>query len=71
MSLVITGNPGVGKHTISKHVAKDLNYEIIDINKIALKTGLYNKKNKTLDVDVIELKKYLKKNIPKKSRMAR
>ena len=47
MSLVITGNPGVGKHTISKHVAKDLKYEIIDINKIALKTGLYNKKNKT------------------------
>lgn len=67
MSLVITGNPGVGKHTISKHVAKDLNYEIIDINKIALKTGFYNKKNKTLDVDVIQLKKYLKKNIPKKS----
>jgi len=35
MSIVITGNPGVGKHTIAKEIAKNLEYSIIDINQIA------------------------------------
>jgi adenylate kinase len=34
--LVITGNPGVGKHTAARLVAKELKAEIIDINKVAL-----------------------------------
>lgn len=36
MKLVITGNPGVGKHTNAKIIAKKLDAEIIDINKIAI-----------------------------------
>ena len=35
MSFIITGNPGVGKHTITKEISKLLDLEIIDINKIA------------------------------------
>ena len=35
MSLVITGNPGVGKHTTTDlFVKQDSSYQIIDINKL-------------------------------------
>jgi adenylate kinase len=34
--IVITGNPGVGKHTISAAVAKKLNYTILDLNKFVI-----------------------------------
>jgi len=44
MAIIITGNPGVGKHTIAKNVSKILKYKILDINKIALESGLYEKK---------------------------
>ena len=35
MSIVITGNPGVGKHTITKKISQKLNFPIIDINILA------------------------------------
>ena len=35
MSFVITGNPGVGKHTVAERLSKKIGYKIIDINKIA------------------------------------
>jgi adenylate kinase len=34
--IVITGNPGVGKHTIAAAVAKKLNYTILDLNKFVI-----------------------------------
>ncbi|SVB15911.1 uncharacterized protein METZ01_LOCUS168765, partial [marine metagenome] len=34
--LVLTGTPGVGKHTVSEELAKTLDYEIIDVNKEAI-----------------------------------
>ena len=43
MVLIITGNPGVGKHTIAKSVSKKLKREIVDINKIALDSKLFKK----------------------------
>ena len=67
MSIVITGNPGVGKHTIAKNVAKEIGYKILDINKIAFDAGLYEKKDQTFDVDIEQLKKILKTKITKKS----
>ena len=67
MSIVITGNPGVGKHTIAKKIYKILNYEILDINKIALDTGVYEKNEDGIDVDVSKLKKNLKNKITKKT----
>ncbi len=33
MSIVITGNPGVGKHTITYEISKNLKLSIIDINE--------------------------------------
>jgi len=67
VSLVITGNPGVGKHTIAKNLAKILDYKILDINKIARESNLYEKTDETHDVDVSKLEKILKKKILKKS----
>ena len=67
MSLVITGSPGVGKHTVAKNIAKILNYKILDINKIALEAGIYEKKDETVDVDIIKLKKFLKNMITKRT----
>jgi adenylate kinase len=58
---IITGNPGTGKHTIAKLIAKKLNLEIIDINKIAINEGIFKKNNGSLDVDVNKLKKIINK----------
>ena len=39
MSLIITGNPGVGKHTIANEILKTKNFQLLDINKIAIETN--------------------------------
>ena len=67
MSLVITGNPGVGKHTIANKITKTLGYDIIDLNKIALEKGIVERKKETFDVDVKKLGKILKSLVTKKS----
>lgn len=67
MALVITGNPGVGKHTIAKSVSKKLNRKILDINKIALESKLFKKNDESVDVDVKKLKSILKNKIKKDS----
>ena len=54
--LVITGNPGVGKHTSAKIVAEKLGAEIVDINKVAIDNKAIKKKTERgLDVDVRKL----------------
>ena len=63
MSIVITGNPGVGKHTITVEVAKELGLDIIDINKIAKDSELLEKNGETNDVDSEQLKKIIKEKI--------
>jgi len=67
MSLVITGNPGVGKHTLAKKIAKNLKYKILDINKIALEMQFNKKNNDVIDVDVEKVANILKKRITKNS----
>ena len=62
MSYVITGNPGVGKHTISKEISKLLHLEIIDINKIAQEFELFEKNEETNDVDVVKLGQIIREN---------
>ena len=39
MVLVITGSPGVGKHTIANEILHSNDYELLDINKIASEKG--------------------------------
>ena len=63
MSIVITGNPGVGKHTIAKKLSVELGFPIIDLNQIAITKGIYSKKGTTLDVDVTKLSRIVKKMI--------
>ena len=66
MSYVITGSPGVGKHSIAEKISKEILLPIIDINKIAQDFGLFEKNKETNDVDVLKLKKVLNENFPNK-----
>ena len=59
MSIVITGNPGVGKHTITKKISEKLNFPIVDINIVAKDLGLFEKNENTNDVDTKKLAKIL------------
>jgi len=63
MSIVITGNPGVGKHTVAEKVAQRLELPIIDINKIARDSGLFEENEDVKDVDTEKLKKILAQKI--------
>jgi adenylate kinase len=63
LSKVITGNPGVGKHTVAKQIAKNLNLDLIDINKVAIENGIFVRGKETLDVDTKDLQKILNKKI--------
>jgi len=53
MSIVITGNPGVGKHTITQLISDKMKLSIIDINKIAKDSELFEK-NGDVDVEILE-----------------
>ena len=66
MSIVITGNPGVGKHTITKEIAEKLELPILDINSIAKDAGLFEKNKDTYDVDIGKLEKILEQKISEK-----
>lgn len=67
LSKIITGNPGVGKHTIARHIAKKLDLDLIDINKIVIQEGIFEQKDEALDVDVRMLKYIVGKKITKNS----
>jgi len=67
MSIVITGNPGVGKHTITQEIAEIMKLSIMDINTIAKDSGLFEKTDDTNDIDVEKLEKILKQNISEKN----
>jgi adenylate kinase len=67
MSIVITGNPGVGKHTITQEIAEKLGLSIIDINSIAKDAGLFEKNEDTNDVDTSKLEKILEQKISEKN----
>ncbi len=60
--MVITGNPGVGKHTSAKIIAERINADIIDINEVAIDNNATGRKTDLgLDVDVKRLVRLLEK----------
>jgi adenylate kinase len=64
LRFVITGNPGVGKHTTAKIIAEKINADIIDINDVAIDNNATGKKtNLGLDVDVKRLVRLLEKQL--------
>ena len=66
--LVLTGNPGVGKHTAASEIMKqNTMYEIIDINNLAIELGLAEKAKETLEVYVAELKIKMKQKVSNNS----
>lgn len=60
MSIVITGNPGVGKHTIAKKISQKMNFSIIDTNILAKDSGIIEKQEDTNDVDTQKLANIIK-----------
>lgn len=62
--LVITGNPGVGKHIVAKMVAKKLDLKLIDVNKVAIKNNAIIMKDKMgYVVDLRKLSSLLRRKI--------
>src|ERR671911_1735353 len=69
LRLVITGNPGVGKHTSAKIITERINAEIIDINQVAIDNNATGKRTDLgLDVDVKRLVRLLEKLLKTKKR---
>jgi len=67
MSIVISGNPGTGKHTVTHQIAQRLDLSIIDINEIAKNEGLFEKNEDVVDVDTEKLGKILQSKISEKN----
>ena len=62
LRLVITGNPGVGKHTSAKIIAEKIDAKIIDINDVAIDNNARGKNTDLgFDVDVKKLVRVLGK----------
>lgn len=62
MKLVITGNPGTGKHTCARIIVEKTGAEMTDINRIAINNDAIAKKTaRGLEVDVQELGRLLAK----------
>ena len=62
VNLIITGNPGVGKHTIAELFLKyDTSYKILDINRFAIENGFGEKINDDIEVDTTKLKNKIQK----------
>ena len=70
LRLVITGNPGVGKHTSAKIIAEKMGTEIIDINEVAIDNNAIAKKTERgLEVDVKRLVRHLAKLLKTKKNL--
>ena len=67
MVLVVTGSPGVGKHTIAEEILQAKKHEMLDINKIAIDAKIIEKNGDEIEVDVNKLKKHLNDLVTEKS----
>ena len=67
MVLIITGSPGVGKHTIANKVLESNDYELLDINQIAKEKNFIEHNQGVEEVDVDKFKKYFDDIVTEKS----
>jgi adenylate kinase len=68
VKLVITGNPGVGKHTIAElFIKQDSSYNIFDISKFAIEKGFGEQMDDGNEVDTTKIKNEIKKSDLEKS----
>lgn len=58
MAVIITGTPGVGKHTAGRMLA-EAGCAILDINEIAMEEGLCERSGSTYDVDTDRLEEVM------------
>jgi adenylate kinase len=62
VNLVITGNPGVGKHTIAELFVKcDSSYQIFDISKFAIEKGFGEQIKDGIEIDTRKTKNHIQK----------
>jgi adenylate kinase len=67
LKLVVTGNPGVGKHTSARIIAARTGAEMIDINRVAIDSNAIVKKTERgLEVNVKKLGRLLAKLLKSK-----
>lgn len=62
MIIIVSGSVGTGKTSLSKALAKKLNYKYIDISKLIKEKNLsegYDKKRKCIIIDTKKLNKFL------------
>ena len=67
-TIIVTGTPGTGKTTVSKKLAKKLNFYYLDANKLISKNKLaegYDNRRKTKVVDIRKLNKFIINEIKK------
>lgn len=67
MSYILTGTPGVGKHTIADMIRKLTKFPVLDINKIAKESELFEVVNDVNEIDTEKLKKILDRKISTQS----
>ena len=63
MSIVITGNPGVGKHTIVNKIRGSVGFPVLDLNQFAKQHNLFEKTSDGIEVDTEKLRKLVSQEI--------
>ena len=67
MSIVITGTPGVGKHTITNIISKKMNLKVLDITQTARNSSHIESNSGIDEIDVEKLGNYLEGKISKEN----
>jgi adenylate kinase len=60
MIVAISGTPATGKTTVALLVGKDLNWKVIELNKLARERGLFSGHDEERGVEVVDLGKVQK-----------